>query len=104
MIRSWDVATGRELPRLEIPDTQGIWLALAPDGRTLATLGKEPFVSLWDLTTNQAIRQLKAEKPVGRNESPFNLAVISPNGRFLAAGERGVAVTHLWNLATGREM
>jgi WD40 repeat protein len=108
-IQLFDVATGRQ--RLAIPTRHWVFaMALAPDGRTLASGGnrglggQEPgVVKLWDAATG---------KQPGAALDPHMMSVrgvsFSPDGRLLAAwswgpaeGEPAGAVT-LWD-AAGRE-
>jgi WD40 repeat protein len=87
----WDVASGRELRRFE-----GVTLsALARDGRTLACVGADRAVRLYDLDGGAELR----EWPAGADEI-VSLS-FSPDGRVLAAGDYSHAV-HLWDVSSGR--
>src|ERR1700678_900209 len=52
---AWDTTTGIELRRFP-----GSWSALAPDGKTLLTGGKEKLIHVWDVSTGQEIREWEA--------------------------------------------
>ena len=80
MIR-WDLATGKELPRLRIgngPQLQ--WLYALPDGKTLLTPAAYGWVRVWDAATGK-------ERPVpGRyRDAAFALA---PDGKIAAVGDK----------------
>ena len=71
-------------------------MALAPDGRTLATGGAADEPLLWDLATGKILRRF-----VGLRGGSSALA-LSPDGQTLAAGGNGWLVV-LWDVATGDE-
>src|SRR5262249_29137701 len=54
-------------------------IALSPDGRTIATLGGDWSVRLWDRASGAHIRKLRAEKVHGTSAIAF-----SPDGKTLA--------------------
>ena len=53
-VRLWDVATGRRLAVLPVPDGRVTRLAFAPDGETLAAATEAATVMLWDVTASVA--------------------------------------------------
>jgi WD40 repeat protein len=98
--RLWDVATGKEVRRIE---TGGVVLAVAfsPDGKSLASSRGEDRVVLWDVATGKELRAMK-----GALGSASTLA-FSPDGRLLAAagneekeGKRTHAI-RLWDAGSG---
>src|SRR5207244_2661802 len=59
-VRLWDVATGKELKRLD-GHLRGVeCLAISPNGRVLATGGsyQDGTIRLWDVDTGRPLRQL----------------------------------------------
>jgi len=80
-------------------------LALSRDGKRLATaMGSFAFV--WDVATGkQLLKATHAEPPesLGTQEWIDSVA-ISPDGRLLAYGARGVNAAYIWNLETGRQI
>ncbi|HKB01367.1 MAG TPA: hypothetical protein VKD90_04065, partial [Gemmataceae bacterium] len=80
-------------------------LALAPDGRTVAALGQNFTLQVWDLVEPRLIVEFRAE-PLGITALAF-----SPDGRTLAtaAGTTSPATLEavavcLWDAATGRQV
>lgn len=75
-----------------------VWgLAFAPDGRTLASIGNDPQVKVWDTRTGLGRRTV----PLHFNSRNVKQSVASsPDGQTLAAGE-GPAV-RLYDAATGK--
>jgi WD40 repeat protein len=103
-VRLWDVATGRELRRLE-GHQQGMVaaVAFAPDGRYLASRGGlDGTVVVWDPATGRQVRRHDHLAKVNpwRFSRPAALA-FSPDGNTLAVGD--AKVIHFYDVATGRE-
>jgi RNA polymerase sigma factor (sigma-70 family) len=76
---------------------QGITaLAVAPDGKILATAGEYGGVRLWDVDTGKELRRCQ-----GARSFP-NALTFSVDGKMLAGMDRGVV--RLWETASGKEM
>ncbi len=102
----WDRATGKRLRHFGARKTPYLCLALAPDGKTLATQELTGAVRLWDTATGKEIRQLTGGS-VAFNTSDLQLrgvgCLFSPDGKALAARGPDRAI-RLWETATGKEV
>jgi WD40 repeat protein len=98
----WDVVVQKDWTTLEErANLQGhtntvLCLAIAPDGKTLATGSWDCSVKLWDIATGKEKRTLRG------HEGLIHAVAFSPDGRVVAsAGWDGVV--RLWDAATGRQ-
>jgi WD40 repeat protein len=95
--RIWDVASGRELRRLQETKPGLTSLVFTPDGRTLAGTGQDGSARLWDVATG-AVRHT-----VPRQPKEYTAVAFTPDGqRFLgiAPGRRD-GVMQLRDARTG---
>jgi WD40 repeat protein len=91
------LASGKELRRLELPNTGQAALALSPDGHTLALAHGGPVVRLWDAAAG---RELHA--PAGHQGVIASLVFLPDGKRLASTGGDQKAV--LWETATGRPL
>jgi WD40 repeat protein len=80
-------------------------LVFAPDGKTLATVGYSGPIRLWDVTTGRLRQQVRVGEQPGSRARLASLA-FSPDGKFLAAGARGLrqpSSVYVWELGTGKQ-
>jgi RNA polymerase sigma factor (sigma-70 family) len=112
-VRLWEVATGKELPRLTGAVQMVTTLAFSADGKSLASAGAGDELSVWEVATGRERRRL-----VGRTSAAwrldaegyrnpdmmsqrFNALVFAPDGRTLLAG-RGDGGVYVWDLTADR--
>jgi RNA polymerase sigma factor (sigma-70 family) len=88
---AWDTTTGIELRRFP-----GSWSALAPDGKTLLTGGKEKLIHVWDVSTGQEIREWEAP---GRGPSELTY---SGDGGTVFAWCSEDKMVRIWDVATSK--
>jgi WD40 repeat protein len=96
-LRLWDVRKGEERD-LKMPSGETArprWGSFSPDSRFFAAAITDESVAIWDLSTEQVIRQLQAR----RNAMDF-----SCDGAIFGCIEQKGEVVTLWNMATGKEM
>ena len=88
----WDLDTGREIGKLEVPSSWVYSVAFSPDGKTALTGGggdeeiDDDFflhneLKLWDLATGRGIRELKGHL------KEIKSVAFSPDGKTALSGE-----------------
>ncbi|MDE0635083.1 MAG: WD40 repeat domain-containing protein [Candidatus Poribacteria bacterium] len=107
--RLWDTHTGKQITTLK---TSKNWigrflnwfkkddiyaLAFSHNKKILAVATKNKEIQLWDLTTHQRIRTLKAHKHI------VCQLVFSQDGTVLASGDTGGKI-HIWELPSGHSL
>jgi WD40 repeat protein len=74
-------------------------VVFAPDGRSLASIGRDGLARLWETATGKEVRRF--EVPTGDLLGYVNALAISPDGKtLLGGGSDGAA--RLWDVATGK--
>jgi hypothetical protein len=91
----WDVATGKELRKLEGHGSWVLALAFSPSGRLLASGSLDKTVRLWDVATGKELRKLTG------HVQEVSVVTFSPDGHTLASASRDDSI-RLWEVATGQ--
>jgi WD40 repeat protein len=95
-LRIWDVASGKALLTLSGPKNGSHSLICAPDGKTVAAVGGDNTVHLFDTATGQELWQVGGKNPWVRG------AVFTDAGKTLiTAGDTAIQT---WDAATGKEI
>jgi WD40 repeat protein len=81
-------------------------LAASPDGKLIASGGKDWCIRLWDAATGKEVRRIEA--PAGFTDpewDPISIVSLdfSPDGKTLVSGANDTTV-RLWDLVTGKEL
>jgi hypothetical protein len=96
-VRLWDAGTGREALAFRAHAAPVLCVAFSPDGKRLASGGKEDVVRIWDATTGQKVLAFHAHAVHVAH------VTFSPDGsRLASAGWDNLA--RLWDAATGRPL
>jgi WD40 repeat protein len=90
-----ELASGRKRSGKTRHNNKPFCVAIAPDGKTLATADAGGRVYLWDAAT------LELCSTLGGHQSPVISLAFSPNGKTLASGSVGRTVK-LWDVAAGK--
>ncbi|MDQ2920644.1 MAG: caspase family protein, partial [Acidobacteriota bacterium] len=97
-VKFWDLATGREVRAINLPDKEinSLELSFTADGRLLVGGIVDKRLKLWDLSGKGNEREL------GPTTTDYGLIKFTRDGRLIALAE-GYTVK-LWEVATGREL
>src|SRR5262249_22182665 len=96
-VRLWNVATGKQLARLQGHSRPVYGVACSPDGRRVASIGQDGALILWNVATEKVLWK---EGLV--SATPCMAPAFSPDGKSLAAPVG--STIGLWNVATGKRL
>jgi WD40 repeat protein len=86
----WDAATGKEIRKLAGHRGAVYAVAFSPDGKTLASTGRDGVVCLWDVVSGRSVARLRGHR--GRAYA----VAFSPDGSTLASGGNDTTIL-LWD-------
>jgi len=96
-LKIWDSATGKSLCDIKAPENSSFQcLAVAPDGKSIATGNDDGHVWLWDIASAKPVRHFKA------HECRVTSVSYTANGKLLATASDGGGVA-LWDPTTGKK-
>jgi WD40 repeat protein len=100
---TWDLATGaRHELKAGIPDSQVNAIAFSPDGKTVAGVGEDHRIHLWDTATGKERFDFDCADDEALAWPDFQLA-LAPDSRSLAT-MGGDGVIRLWETKTGKSL
>ncbi len=91
----WDVTIGERLRSLTEDMDVVKNVSFSPDGKTLASVGLDNVISLWDVITSEQKRMLTEN---GNNEKIFSISFSADGQTIVSASEKQI---HLWDVDTG---
>lgn len=94
----WELATGRQLHHLAGHTNGATNLVFSPDGKLLASAGRDTMIKVWDAGSGKMLHQFKAQPALGALALVF-----APDGQFLASGGSDKTLK-IWEVAGGREV
>lgn len=94
-VRIWDAATGRIQRQFDGHRGAVFSIAVAPDGKTLASAGEDKTVRFWSLTDGKELKQIAVAAPVKK-------IAFSKNGQILNGFNDNREIC-AWNAATGKQ-
>ncbi len=95
-VLAWEADTGKELPPFPAGHGPGVTgLAFSPDGKYLATAGRDHTARVWDVATRRAVLTYYG------HETALSGVAFSPDGGQVASAGLDRAV-HIWDAATGK--
>ncbi|MCS7161020.1 MAG: hypothetical protein RMJ19_11165, partial [Gemmatales bacterium] len=93
-----DPVTGKRIRELSPGHLYGLTdMLLYPDGEHLFTCGRDTLIRIWHVPSGKLVRELGQSRG-GQFKDWIHAIALSPDGRWLAAGDMAGAV-QLWQLA-----
>ncbi len=100
-VRSWDVATSKELRGFAAGEGQSETGSFSPDGNWFACLGHLRLLLLYDMATGEVVHRIQVQGNCDYTADYQPGYAYSPNGRTLAVADTEGTI-HLLELASGK--
>jgi RNA polymerase sigma factor (sigma-70 family) len=103
-IRLWEVATGKEVRKIDAHRSAVARVAFAPDGKTVASIGPDEFVRLWDVATGEQVKSWEAKglRRIQQFDFQAHRLAFSDSGKQLVLSGRGPV--RVWDAKSGEEV
>ncbi len=93
----WEIASGKQIAEMkDMPDSV-LGIAISPDGKLVATAGRDRVARLWRAETGELASTLSG------HQSILEWVDFSPDGKMLASGSYD-RTARLWEVESGREV
>jgi len=96
LLRRWDVATGKERGRFEVPPHEAGYFVVAADGKTVTSSSPQGTFVVWEVESGKRLQQF-------RTQHLRSAPTCSGNGKLLAAAGWYGGV-YVWDGSTGTEL
>jgi len=110
VVRSWDVASGKEIRPAPGHSASVQLVRFASGNRELISLGEDRKVILWDLATGKEQHRLFDRQPFHSDTEVWTAAALSPDAKMMALGigirrspENDYSI-RLWDTTVGKEV
>jgi RNA polymerase sigma factor (sigma-70 family) len=100
----WDATTGREIRHLEGHRTSVQVIAMAPDGKTLASGSRSGGIRVWDAATGKQLQRLEGHGQVEGHQGAVSNLVFLPDSRSLISAGNEDKTIRVWDVANGKEL
>src|SRR6516225_380350 len=100
----WDAAARAQARAVEAHAKWIRGVVATPDGRAVASVADDMVCRLWDAATGKLLRELRGHREKTPHHYPSMLyaCAVSPDGRYLATGDK-VGHVVVWELASGKQ-
>jgi WD40 repeat protein len=101
----WDLKQGRLVRTVQAHERWMRQMRISPDGKLVASVADDMVCRLWNAETGDLVRELRGhltQTPVHFISMLYSCA-FSPNGRFLATGDR-LGHVIIWDATTGEQV
>jgi WD40 repeat protein len=100
-IRLWELATGKEIRRFEGHRTGVARVAFSRNSKTLASIGPDEFIHLWDVASGEQIKSWQAPglRRLQQFETQSQGLAFMHGGKWLALNGRGQV--RVWDVNSG---
>lgn len=95
-VQRWSSQTGKQLSSFTA-SPQGAGLAFHPNGKQLATAGREPVIKIWDTRTGQSVKTLSG------HQGWVNAVAFNPTGNVLVSASDDQTI-RIWDVDKGQAL